>query len=91
VVIYGVHRYGWGQISEVELLTAHQVNAEDHAKTTSARWQYGMVIVSSRELDAAGDVRIMSVWKDGEKITDHGKRGAWRRVEDSPFYNGRPF
>ncbi len=59
-------------------------------RRVSDRWCYGYLIVSSRELDASGAVGILSVWKDGGKVVDHGDRGEWRRVYDSPFCNGRP-
>ncbi len=85
MVIYGVHRFAWGSVSEVELLTAHQIMAEDHAKAQSAQWQYGKIIVTSRELDRAGAVRVMSVWKNGERVNDYGPNGEWRRVHESPI------
>lgn len=84
-MIYGVHRFAWGSVGEIELLTAHLVNAEDHAKAQSATWPYGKVIVTSRELDNPGAVRVVSVWKHGEKINDYGPRGEWRKVRESPI------
>jgi hypothetical protein len=84
VIVYAVHRASWSRVGEVELVTAHQVNADDHAKAQSATWPYGAVVVTSRELDKPGALRVMSVWKDGEKIKDHGPRGEWRKVRESP-------
>lgn len=84
-MIYGVHRTCWGSVGEIELLTAHLVNAEDHAKAQSGQWAYGAIVVSSRELDNAGAVRVISVWQNGEKINDYGPRGEWRKVKHSPI------
>jgi hypothetical protein len=84
VIIYGVHRASWSNVGEVELVTAHLVNAEDHAQAHSATWPYGSIVVASRELDKPGELRVISVWKDGEKIRDHRPRGEWRRVRESP-------
>ncbi len=85
MVIYGVHRFSWGQVGEIELLTAHQVLAEEHAERQSADWTYGKVVVTSRELDQPGEVRVLSVWKNGAKVSDYGPRGEWRKVRDAPI------
>ena len=85
MVIYGVHRFGWGHVGEIELLTALPVNAEDFAKAQSADWTSGQVVVTSRELDKPGTLRLISVWKDGELVRHFGGNGEWRRVRASPF------
>jgi hypothetical protein len=85
MVIFGVHRAAWSNVSEVELLTESLVVAEDHAKAQSATWPYGVVAVTSRVLEQANELRVMSVWKRGEKVADHGPRGEWRKVKVSPI------
>jgi hypothetical protein len=84
-MIFGVHRAVWSNVSEIELLTQHLVVAEDHAKAQSATWPYGVVAVTSRELDKPNELRVMSIWKRGEKVADHGPRGEWRKVRVSPI------
>ncbi len=80
-----MHRAAWSNVSEIELLTLHLVVAEDHARSESATWPYGVVAVTSRELDTPNVLRVMSIWKCGEKVTDHGPRGEWRKVRVSPI------
>jgi hypothetical protein len=84
-VVYGVHRTTWGRVGEIELLTAQQDRAEGHARHSSADWCYGQVIVTSRKLDDAGCLREISVWKDGAKVRDFGRKGSWRKVRESPI------
>ncbi len=90
MIVYSVHRLSQTQISEIELLTAHLALAEDHCKVLSADWPYGKLILASRELDTPGVLRIRSVWERGERIADHGPRGLWRRVQDSPHWFSPP-
>lgn len=85
MIIYGVHRACWNDVGEVELLTAHLVIAEDHAKRESGNWPYGQIVIASRQLDEPGELRVMSVWRHGERIQDHGSRGEWRKVKSSPI------
>ena len=80
MIIYGVHTSAWGQVGEIEVLTAHRVVAEDHARTRSQDWIYGSLYVTTRELERAGSVKVISEWKDGKKIRDFGK-GEWRRTQ----------
>lgn len=85
VVIYGVHRRAWRQVGEIDLLTAQLATAESHAQHSSADWQYGEVIVTSRELDNGGALRVFSVWRRGVRVSDYGPAGAWRKVQPSPI------
>jgi hypothetical protein len=79
MIVYGVHSYAWGRVGEIELLSAHKVVAEDHARQRSEAWAYGSMFVTSRELEEPGGVHEMSEWKNGEKIKDFGP-GEWRKV-----------
>ncbi|MCW2632328.1 MAG: hypothetical protein JWR88_1290 [Pseudonocardia sp.] len=84
MIVYGVHRQEWASVSETELLTANKAAAEAHAQRVSADYTYGVVVVTRRELDRAGCVWVVSVWKSGNRVTDHGTEGHWRKVQTSP-------
>ncbi len=90
MTIYSVHRLGWAPISEVELVTLDRTSGETHWKTVSASWPYGQLILAGRELDRPGEVKIHSVWQNGERIVDHGPDRALRRVCDSPHWYSPP-
>jgi hypothetical protein len=84
-VIYGIHRQEWASVSETELLTPSRASAEQHARKVSESYAYGQVVITRRELDRPGCVWVVSVWKSGKKVTDHGPEGLWRRVSESPI------
>lgn len=84
-MIFGVHRYAWGQVGEIEILTDERATAEERARLQSADWLYGELYVTGRELNKAGSVRVMSVWKNGEKVSDYGVNGEWRKVQANPL------
>jgi hypothetical protein len=50
----------------------------------SADYRYGVVVITRRELDRAGCVWVVSVWKSGNRVSDHGTEGHWRKVQTSP-------
>lgn len=41
--------------------------------------------MTSRKLDDAGCLRVISIWKDGLKLHDYGPDGTWRKVRESPI------
>jgi len=83
--VYGVHRQEWESVSETELLTTNKTNAEQHAKAVSVEYTYGLVVITRRELDRAGSVWVVSVWRRGQKVTDHGSDGLWRKAKEMPI------
>jgi hypothetical protein len=84
MIVYGVHRQEWASVSETELLTADKSAAEAHAQRVSTDYSYGVVVITRRELDRAGCVWVVSVWKLGKRVTDHGTAGLWRKAQTSP-------
>lgn len=86
MIVYGVHITEWSSVSEILLLTADLAKAEGYAQQRATEDLYGaMVVVTNRELDQPGEVRVMSVWAKGRKIADHGPRGMWRKVQENAF------
>jgi hypothetical protein len=85
MIVYGVHRQEWASVSETELVTANKAAAEAHAQRVSVDFAYGVVVITRRELDRSGCVWVLSVWKSGKRVTDHGTEGLWRKVQTSPI------
>lgn len=78
MIVYSVHSYAWGQVGEIELLTADRVVAEDRARQRSRTAWHCSLFVTRRELEKADSLHVLSQWQDGEKIKDFGD-GEWRR------------
>lgn len=85
-VVYGVHLTEWSSVSETLLLTTDLAKAEQYAKARSApELTLGaMAVVTARELDVAEEVRVLTVWANGQRVADHGPGGMWRKTNSSP-------
>lgn len=82
MVIYGVHTQAWGQVGEIEVLSAERSTAERHARTRSSDWPHGLVAVTARELDSVGCLRVLSEWRNGSRIDARGDGpGEWRKTK----------
>ncbi|MGH3566882.1 MAG: hypothetical protein ACRDRH_12790 [Pseudonocardia sp.] len=83
MIIYGVHSYAWGHVGEIELLTAHHNAADGYAERRSTEYWAANFAVTSRELEKAGSLRVLSEWRNGEKTREpkgHDGHGEWRKT-----------
>jgi hypothetical protein len=83
MTIYGVHTYAWGHFGETELLSQQRSEVERHARCRSEDWPYGLLVVTARELDRAGSLRVLSEWRDGTRVDSLGDGpGRWRKTRE---------